>query len=258
MTTPSDRRNRARDPRAGAPISSARISGSTLGLATAIVIVIVGVLLFRDNGIGTRPSPSPDASQAASASPATTESASATAGAEPSASPTIVPQATLTGDVPGPDATVPPGVPVIPGLRIEVLVNLLTSIGLSCESHYGGYPGAESGYNVYCVRVDVAANTQYSAEAIYWTSTGVNKVSLDITSISGESIDGTPAAARLFLPIVDLASGPAARDWAEDRLGQTTCNRECTDVTSAAKVLLTVGRLGGHQLYLIAQAPSGS
>jgi hypothetical protein len=243
-------------------MKSAAVSSSTLGLGVILVAVLLGVLLLRENGMlpGAQSSQSPEASEVAETLPAGTDSAVASVSpstvpkASPSSIPTTVPEASLTGDVPGPDATVPTGVPVIPGLRIEALVGLWQSVGLACRSSSGGPPGGGGGYTLHCEGADERANVEFYGEAIYFTSDGVHWVSMSIDTIDGEPIDGARAAAQLILPSVELASGAAARAWIQDRIGDSECRGDCMDIMGGTKLTLTVGRLGGYQLYLEAVA----
>ncbi len=260
MRTQRNPGGRRSEVRGSAPTASAAVSRSTVGLGDVLVFVILGVLLVRENGAllvgGARQSPLE--TQGAELSPAGTESPgpsttpSFVPEASPTSAPTTAPEASLTGEVPGPDATVPPGVPVIPGLRIEALAGHWQSIGLTCESWSGGSPGGGGGYTLHCARSDESANVEYNAEAIYWTSDGVHWVSLSIDSISDEAIDGVTAAAQLFLPSAELAGGAAARAWVEDRIGDTTCRGDCNQVIGGSQLALTVGHLGGHFLYVVA------
>ena len=243
-------------------MKSGAVSSSTLGLGVILVAVLLGVLLLRENGMlpGAQSSQSPEASEIAETSPAGMESEVASVSpspvpeASPSSVPTAVPEASLTGDVPGPDATVPTGVPVIPGLRIEALVGLWQSVGLTCRSSSGGPPGGGGGYTLHCEGADERANVEYYGEAIYFNSDGVHWLSMSIDTIDGEPIDGARAAAQLILPSVELASGAAARAWIQDRISDSECHGDCIDTMGGTKLTLTVGRLGGYQLYLEAVA----
>jgi len=237
------------------------VSSSTLGLGVVLVTVLLGVLLLRNNGLlpGGQSSQYPEASDVAETSPAGTEPAvesglpSTVPESSPSSAPSAVPEASITGDVPGPDATVPPGVPVIPGLRIEALVGLWESVGLTCKSSAGSFPGSRGGYHVYCERMDKQSNVEYVAESVYWTSDGVQTITLSITSINDEAIDGAAPARELLLPSAGLVAGDTARVWVQDRMSTATCRGGCTNDMGGSQLYFEVGRLGTHVLQVDAQ-----
>jgi hypothetical protein len=219
------------------------------------MFVILAVFVLRENAAltGGLPSPSPEATQGAERSPASTESAIASPSEGAASSPTVVPEASLTGELPGADATVPPGVPVIPGLRIEAVVGLWQSMGLACESRSGSFPGTAGGYNVHCERSDPTTNVDVVADAVYWNLDGVQTISLSINSTNGEAIDGARVS-DLLLPSAELTGGGVIRRWVEDRTGTASCAYGCTEVIDGRRLSLSVGLLGSHTLYIAAQA----
>lgn len=241
-----------------APRASAAVSPSILGLGAVVVTVILGLLFFRLNGASPGVQPSQPAQSAESESSpggtySPTGSVPGSIGPEMSQpGPTVAPIASIPGDVPGPDATVPPGVPVISGLRIEALAGAWQAIGLACESWSSGIPGGGGGYTLHCERIEEGANVEFFGEAIYWTSDAVQWVSMSIDTINGQPIDGTAAATELFLPSAQLAGGEAMRGWVEGRIGDSSCLDECQEPIAGSQVSLSVGRLGGHQMYLVA------
>ena len=166
------------------------------------------------------------------------------------------PPSPLSSDVPGADATVPPRVSVVSGLRIQDLAGLWTSLGLTCQSWAGGQPGTAGGYALHCERHDASTSVDVVAEAFYWTSDGVHSISASITSANGEAIDGATPARQLFLPSVALVAGDAARSWAQDRVGAAACTGGCTQSFAGSQLTVTTGLGGSQQLDVVAR-PAG-
>ena len=158
--------------------------------------------------------------------------------------------------MPGPDATLPPGVGVIPNLTIEALAGLWSSVGLSCESSYGSFPGAQGGYHIQCERTDTGADTAYVGESVYWTMDGVQTVSLILNSVTiGGTVDGPGTAGEVLLPTVELVGGQEARGWLEARLADSACLDECIEVFGRTKFILYAGVRGGYSLHVEQEPP---
>jgi len=144
--------------------------------------------------------------------------------------------------MPGPDATVPPGTPVIPNLRIEVVAAVWEALGLVCDSGMGNYPDSSGIFGVLgCERDDHAGNAHYSASAIYWTPDGIASLTMAITSISGDPIRDTGAAASLLLPSVRYLVGEEAATWVEDHLADHDCRDGCSHTFDGQRVTLHTG-----------------
>lgn len=143
---------------------------------------------------------------------------------------------------------------IIPGLRIEELAGLWESVGMTCESRSGSFPDSPGGFNVHCEGMDVKANIDFGADAVYWTSDGIQVLSITITSITEDPIDGTSAAADVLIPAAELAGGSAARAWLQERIGDPMCAEECVEVIGGTQLALTVGSRGGYQLHVVAQS----
>jgi hypothetical protein len=223
------------------------------------LLVVLGVLAVRPPAL----SPAAGPTQSAEPTNGTVVSPAGTDPVDVSIAPTtphtsevtIGPTASSLWASPGPDATVPPGVPVISGLLVDDLVGAWESVGLRCESWNVGPPGGGGGYTLHCERVDAGNNVEYLAEAIYFTQSGVTWVSMQVSSVSHNLIDGTPAARELFLSSVELAGGPTAREWVQARVVDASCRSECRTVIAGARFMLTMGLRGGQHLYVVADGP---
>lgn len=213
----------------------------TIGLAATLLAMAVGLGWLKlpvTNAPGT--GPTAQTSLAESASPLATSS--------------VVPQPTLTGDTPGPDATVPAGVGVIPGLRIDGLVGLWGSLGLTCQSWAGGLPDTPGGYTLHCDRHDASTRVDIVAEAVYWTSDGIQSFSVSVTSSDGAAIDGATPAGQIFLPSVGLAMGDVAQAWVHDQIGAAVCAHGCTQTFGTSQITVTAGQNGFEQLDVVASS----
>lgn len=183
-----------------------------------------------------------------SASPALTPTQSvalptSTSMPEPS-SPNVtpLPSVLIRGEMPGPDATIPPGVPVIPNLRIETVAAMWEALGLVCASGMGNYPDSPGLFgNLGCEREDRAGNAHYWAAAIYWTPEGIASMRMGITSISGDPILDAGAAASLMLPSVELFVGDEAAGWTEDHLDDRDCRDGCSHAFGQQRLTLHTG-----------------
>ena len=220
-----------------------------------LALLFVGVLLVRHHGLiaGAGSSQAPQMSSTPGASAAATESVPpASIAASPT--PTLAPEPTLTGVVPGPDATVPPGVPVLPGPGIGGLAGIWESHGLTCQSWPGSFPGTAGGYTLHCQGGDATANVDVVAEAVYWTPSAVQTISLSITSHDGQAIDGAAQAKDLFLPSISATVGDSGQAWAQDQIGAAACGKGCSQVMAGGEITVTAGLLGFQQLDVVAVA----
>jgi hypothetical protein len=228
---------------------------SGLGIGAVIVVVIAVLLLRASGGIvgGAKQSQSPDAS--VGSQPQGSSAAMTSPGTVPTSDPSVMPDGTLTGDVPAPNATVPAQVPVIAGLRIESVVGLWQSLGLECKSYLGAFPGTPGGYSLECEHRDTAANVDVVAEAAYWTSEGVQAISISATSINGQAIDGNATATSWLVPTLRLAGGDTATTWLQAHMGPTTCRDDCAGIFGGGRISFSVGNLGGQNLHIEAAMP---
>lgn len=135
---------------------------------------------------------------------------------------------------------------------MEALAELWTSLGFSCESGIGSFPGSGGGFHIHCERADEVGHANYVAGAVYWTPQSVQTISLSIVSMSEEPIDGASAAAQVFPATADLAGGPRARTWVAQRIGDPTCADDCVEVVDGLQLAISVGSRGGHLLHIVA------
>lgn len=234
------------------------VSTSTLGSAVVLLVIFISAMLLARNGslFGTTPGQSSQglATETMAATPTGPESSTTPSNAaepSPTAAPSMQPEATLHGEIPGPDASVPPGVKTIPGLQVEALVRAWGSLGVTCESHSGNFAGAEGGYNIHCDRSDPKANIEISGDAVYWSFEGVQTVSVTVTALSGDI--GGDVVANLLLPTAELAGGTSARRWVEDRIGDPSCAKDCVDVIDGTTFAISVGNGNAHQMHILVQ-----
>lgn len=171
---------------------------------------------------------------------------------ETSPPPTTLPQPTLYGEFPGPDATVPPGQPVIADLSFDELAGLWASLGLSCRSHASGGPESPAAFNVHCEGGDPTADMEVVAEADYWTLDGVATMHMDVGPISDGSVDPGVAAERWVLPFAELAGGSAAVAWVNDHIGDSSCRLGCTTDVRGSDLSYYSGSRGGQELFFVA------
>ena len=174
-----------------------------------------------------------------------------------SLAPTLGPQSTLSGDLPGSEATVPPGQPVISNLTLDELAALWASLGLSCSSHVSGGPESAAAYNVHCEGGDPAGNVDVIAEADLWTLDGVATMSVVVNPTEG-TIDALTAASRWVAPFAELAGGEAALAWVQGHVGDTACRLGCTEVVRGDDLSYYSGSHGAQELFFIAPVPARS
>jgi hypothetical protein len=244
----------------GVTVDSRRLSAfSIVGLAIGVA-VIVGLLLWR-LGSGA-PGAQPSQAEQVTQSPETTQGAGPTpdvsaipdVSASPAASltSTFAPEPSLAGEAPGPDATIPPGVPTIPDVDIGALVSVWAALGLACESSTGSFPGTEGGYNVHCERTDTPANVDVVANAVYWTPEGVQTISILFTPIGDDALDAAAAATQWIYPFADLIGGQAATAWIQEHVGDEACGESCTVVIGGSQLSYYSGRLGSQKFSIVA------
>jgi hypothetical protein len=200
--------------------------------------------------LGTAPVPSPVT--------ATGESSPNASLAPTHAPPTPLSSVVITGNVPGPDATVPPKQAVIPGLSVESLAAQWEALGLMCSSDIGAFPDSPGlFYQLTCQRDDRAGNVTYSATAIYWRTDGVRSLEVSVIELGAGDIADSTAAPDLFLPSAALAGGDPAETWAQARLDDPACGGEpgyCEATVGPVALILAVGVHGARQMDIEAAA----
>jgi hypothetical protein len=236
------------------------LRASTWTIAGIGVAVLLGALVFRELGFaGATPtgSPSPDASAIASPTPSPSAIGSSVPSAEaspdvttepasPSPTGAPLPAPTVTGELPGPGATVPPTKPVIAGLRFDDLVAATGPLGLACRSS----PNPSGSYHLVCEAQDPHSNGWYTVEAEYWTLGSVTDLYVSVISIDHSQPVGDPTAvARLLEPIASLLGGQATETWVASRLDDPACGGDgCQGTFDGYSLLMTVGSDGWGSL----------
>jgi hypothetical protein len=218
----------------------------------AVIFAVVIVLLVRLNGelFGVAPSPSAIQTQAATSSPSAAPPSFGPTPPTGTGAPSPLPQATLAGDVPGPDATVPPNTPVLPGLELASLVDAWQALDLTCVSKPGIVANSGAGFNVHCEGTDPAANADIVADSGYWTPGGIQMVSAAVTTITANQIDGPAVADRWLVPFAQLLGGDPAAAWVRDHVGDEACGQGCTEVVGGIRYSYYYGRLGSQELFI--------
>ena len=169
--------------------------------------------------------------------------------------PSVRPTTVLTGDVPGPDATVPAGVPIITGLRIDALADTWESLGLTCVSWEGGFDGGGGGFTIHCEGTDPGANAQFVGEAVYWTVDGVQTATVIIASIDGGPVVGSAAVAdRLFAPTAWLVGGDSARSFVQANVSSKDCPDGCDRALAGSLLSIEVGHNGFQSIHIVGTA----
>lgn len=207
------------------------------------IVVVLGVAACGSAAVAS-PTLEPGAS---SASPVLIPTQSlalptATSIPEPTTLVTPLPSVLIRGEMPGPDATIPPGVDVFRDLRIETVAAMWEALGLACDSGMGNYPDSSGLFGLLgCERKDVVGNAFYATNAIYWTPEGVASMMMSVTSASGDPIVDKGAAAALFLPSVELFVGDEAAAWIEGHLDDRDCRDGCSHTFDRQRLTLHTG-----------------
>ena len=148
---------------------------------------------------------------------------------------------TITGEVPGPDATPPPTTLVLSNLTVDQLAARLFKTGLTCESTMGGYPGQEGGYTLFCS--GVANGYELGVRSPYWAGDVIEEVHVDARPTAGE-----PDPAFLMSLFKDVASLPldeadavSARVWLELFWDDPTCRTDVCEESFGDVTLVLQG-----------------
>jgi hypothetical protein len=155
---------------------------------------------------------------------------------------TPLPSVFIRGEMPGPDATVPPGVAVVPNLRIETVAGIWEALGLACDSVMANYPDSDGFFgNLGCEWKDVSGNADYNVSVVYWTPEGIASVRLLVLKIMDDEDLDPAAVASLFLPSVRLIAGDNAATWVKDHLDDQGCRSGCARTFGRLRFDLSVG-----------------
>lgn len=221
------------------------------GLTILAAIAVAAFLLGRGFGGGTAASGDPSAEASVLASALPTDDAPSPPPSEPAASnpSSPAPSGFITGELPPPDATVPPDVPgLIGGLDIVDLASAVSNRGFACESEVGSNQGMSGGYTLGCHGMDATAHAEFGLSVTYWTMDGVSEIhAFSLADASISDID--PATASpFFADIVRLAAGDEASVWLTNHIGASECSSDCTETFGAVRIHLTLGSHGAQQL----------
>jgi hypothetical protein len=161
----------------------------------------------------------------------------------------------MLGEGPGADASVPPGVAIIPGLGIQDIAGLAASFGLTCQSRAGGIAGSEGGFNVHCEGTAGNPSADIVVEAVYWTADGVQTLNVSFVAATDQPLDETTAANNWILPFAPFA-GSDATAWVQSHIGDATCGGGCVLTVTGGNLSYYTGSRGAQELFLIAGAGS--
>ena len=228
--------------------------GLRIRATLATVAVLAAVIGCRANpgSSGSLPSahPSGFASSGASAPPASLESSN-----EPSP-PSPAPSAVIPGELPGPDATMPPENRLIPGLSIEAIATTAASLGLECESARGGPAGFIGAFTLGCTGYDAEAHAEFHVRAIFWTVDAVSDLDVIVRpGFEDSGITDQLAPPRVISPLAAL-HGEATSAWAKARIGDSACvESPCTASIDGADLVMRFGSTGGRHFSISGQVP---
>jgi hypothetical protein len=227
-----------------------RIAGLAGAVAAGLMVVAAISMLERNAPLGEDPSGSAFASDSPPSSESPMESASATALPTPSAQPTI------TGEIPGPDATPPAITALLTGVSINELVQPLLSIGIPCESTQGGYPGQEGGYTLYCS--GEASGYAVSLQLPWWTGTAIEEYHLSILPLDADPDQEFLADMVVIFAQVALNGEQAseAASWVTDNMSNPQClELPCERTFNTVTIVLQLGSAGS--VDIVGKAPPG-
>jgi hypothetical protein len=232
-------------------------TGPRLGAVLVAVAVLVGALVLR--GIapwaGTKPEPSPSPNPSATALPSTEASPLATE-PSPSLPVTPMPSVVISGELPGPEATVPPGYRVMP-VGVEAFAATALALGMSCDETIRETGFAPDDYGLACHGREASARAEYSAVATFWTLDGIWLIDVDVVADSTDTgITDPSIGGRIVLPFVALLGGEAARDWASGRIDDLSCPPGGCKRSFSGVLLFVTGSDGSGSLHARMAGPT--
>jgi hypothetical protein len=140
-------------------------------------------------------------------------------------------------------------------VRIDALVGIWGSAGLTCVSNAGSFPDVEGGFNIHCEKTDESANASFVGSAVYWTLDAVQTVSLSVSSATfGGTVNATETADQVLFPMVEALGGEAAREWIESVFADATCDDGCSETFGESKFVF---ESGSHGFYGFRIEPGG-
>jgi hypothetical protein len=229
--------------------SAAAVPGRTIAVGGVLAALVVGILIGRELGTsGPAALASPSASTVAVGTPATSGTSSFVPA---SPTPTGLPALAISGELPPPNAPLPPGTPVIPGLSLVAVASTAISLGFTCDSGrkpspFDSGPPLSAYFWLRCERLSAATNSRDSVSADYATLDSVSDVHVSIgaTIDLGRSMpdpDVFQVAQRTLAPFAELipqGKGPrvAALRWI--RALSCTGYPNCTQASWGVAVLV--------------------
>jgi len=217
---------------AGLVRPGSEVRAGRIAVAVGAAALVAGILIGRQFSPGAEPAPSPSPTTAAVGSPAPSGT-----GALESTGPEPTRVVAVSGELPTPEAVLPPGTPVIPRLDMLAVAEAAVSLGLTCDSarvRQGDY------FWLRCEGLSAAANVRYSVSADYATRDTISAFQVFVGPTVDPSRGGSAtaeAAEEILLPFARLVSGLpglAAQQWIGDRrcTGYPTCIRSSGGVST--------------------------
>jgi hypothetical protein len=160
-----------------------------------------------------------------------------------------IPAPSLTGELPPPDASVPPRPPEILDAKILDVAAVAGELGLACES-FAQSPEMGASYQLSC-HVDVSG-ASLTVRSNFWAPDYVD----DVVSVVLASGDGAIEAGRaepLFVALAEALVGnePGAVDFVRQHVDDPGCADEgCELATETATVHIGYGMNGARQLTI--------
>jgi hypothetical protein len=193
------------------------------------------------------PRESAPAAPSSHAGPTSSAASSAVATMSPGASETPPSDPAISGDVPGPDATIHPGSPLLAGVTLDGLVATAASLGMECSSGPGAPPGWPGGFGLGCEGNDGSNQTRLGLSVLYWTFDGVVSLEAVVRPHERGVID-EGIANQLLLPIAQQVGGDAAHEWVSTTMHDPSCRGGCDFTVNGVMLTLHVADTGTRLL----------
>jgi len=177
------------------------------------------------------------------------------------ATPTAGPVAIL-GETPGPEASAPTSVPLVPGVDLSDVETLAVALNLSCLSgptdpHMVGYP-----WVVRCEGLSTDGRVEITVLVEYWAVDAVQRIGLNLypASDTDDVTDATTARQQAAGAVADVSfkggTPTASRTWLLDRLGDVSaCRDGCSVDAGTARLRIVQESRGAVDVYLEAATP---
>lgn len=238
---------------------------ATAAIAAAVVLVAAVATATITNwmaqpGIGVGPSPvatDPSASPAASVEESTGASPSTAASPSGSEEPATTPSApdpapSLSGDLPPPDASVPPRPPGIADGHVDDVIGVAADFGLACEV-FEQSPEMGASYRLSC-HTDVDGASM-GVTANLWAVDYIDEVRSVVIAtgaVNGDVLEPGRALA-LFAALAEATVGgePGAVSFVQQHVDDSACSGQgCELITDTATITVVYGENGARQLTI--------